>query len=137
MPTCTSISALIGAQPCFAGTTLNARERKSLLIWFRANELAAVGGTNYTTTLASTLISDATTFAGNAYDSINTWMDGSEFNTAQLVIEKNNAVAAGATISSNINTLMASIAPLSKATQWQLDAALLMLMCKLGKHTGT
>lgn len=137
MPTCTSISALISAQPCFTATTLNARERKSLLIWFRAKELAAVGGTNYTSVLASTLISDATTFAGRAYNDSQTFFGQSEFATAQLVIEKNNAVAAGATIASDIDDLMVSIAPLSKATEWQLDAALLMLMCKLGKHTGT
>ncbi len=133
-PSCVSVTALITAQPCFTGSTLTPLQRKSLLIWFRAKELAAIGGTNYTAVLASTLLTDSNSFVGKASFNIDHEYGLSEFETAQLVIEKNNAVAAGASISSDINALMISIAPLSGANQRQLDAMLLFLLCRLGVH---
>lgn len=134
MPSCTSVAALIASQPCFGAQNLNARERKSLLIWFNANELSVIGGTNYTNVLASTLVLDATNFAGQATSPVHSFNPGTEFDQARLAIAYNNAVTAGASLASDINELMASIAPLSKATERQLDAILLMLECQLGAH---
>ena len=135
-PTCTSVAALIAAQPCFGAQNLDAQKRKSLLIWFKVNELAAIGGTDYRTVLASTLIRDATTFAGQATSpSVTDSYDvGTQFDQAKLAIAFNSATTAGASLSTNINTLMGSIAPLSKATERQLDSILIMLECKLGAH---
>lgn len=133
-PTCTSVAALIASQPCFGAENLSATQRKSLLIWFKANELSRIGGTNYTNLLGTTLIRDAINFVGQSNYRPDSFNAGSDYEHALLVIAYNSAVSAGAAISTNINTLMASIAPLSKTPEPHLDAILLMLECKLGVH---
>ena len=133
-PTCTTVNALLLTQPCYGSETLNARQRKSLRIWIRVNHLKAIGGTDYTTTLATTLMTDSNTFVGQAVSSSDTVANPSDFETASIIIDRNNAVNAGATISSTLSALMTSIAPLSKARERQLDAMLLLLQCRLGSH---
>lgn len=104
------------------------------MIWFKANELSVIGGTNYTDVLATTLVSDAVSFAGQATSPTHDYDRGTQFDQALLAIAYNNAVAAGAELATDIDELMASIAPLSKATERTLDSILIMLECKLGQH---
>lgn len=124
MPTCTS--ALLTDNPCLSANVIDDHKRKALEIWFMANELSVNGGTNYTNVLASTLLADANTLGQNFTDE--------QIKQAELAVARNNAVAAGAAISSDIDTLMGSIAPLSKTNAKQLALMRLLLLCKLGAH---
>lgn len=125
-PSCSDANTRIKNNPCLAGQVLTEQQRCLLEIWFLANELSVNGGTNYTNVLASTLVSDANTFAQN--------LNPSQRYTVELSIHKDNAVAAGASLSTDFDTLMGSVAPLTKATPAQLANIRLMLLCKLGCH---
>lgn len=122
-PTCTSVS-LVENFPCLSGRSLTIEEQKAIKIWFNVKELAALGGTDYSAVLTSTLISDATTLAYR--------LTPSQFRTAYLAIAANNAVAAGATIPSSPDTLMENVKCLKNYPnlKW-ID---LLLTCALGKH---
>jgi hypothetical protein len=126
MPTCVNGNLLVLNNPCLSAKVLTQRQLDSLRIWFMAKELAANGGTNYTAVLASTLLTDSNSYAQN--------LKPDQRVTASLVIDKSNATTAGASIASDPDELMASIAPLSKATDAQLEAMTLLLKCKLGAH---
>ena len=90
-----------------------------------AYQLNAIGGTNYLGALDTTLVTD-TKCTADTYTLDN-------FETAELVVEMNNAVSAGASISSDINVLSGLIACLNNASLAQLKAAELQLRCKLGR----
>lgn len=87
-------------------------------------ELQALGGTNYSSVLDSTLISDAVTFGET--------MNLAQRDLAELAIYRNNAVAAGATISSDTNVLADNVKCLDNYQN--LNIVELMLLCKLGVH---
>jgi len=124
-PTCT-VASLITNNPCFSAKVLDEQHQLALKIWFMANELSVIGGTNYTNTLTSTLLTDATALYRT--------MNPSQRQLAILSIYKNNAVNAGATISSDIQALMASIKCLVNMTPDQLQQAEILLLCQLGFH---
>lgn len=130
MPTCTASSLVTG---CFSGEVLNAKQRMAFLVYFMALELNAVGGTNYTSLLVSTasggLLYDATQLAQK--------MTADQRQTAILNIYRNNAVAAGASPSADPSVLADNVKCLINATDDQLEQAFILLLCKLGKHTGT
>lgn len=87
-------------------------------------ELTALGGTDYSAVLDSTLISDAVTFGDT--------MNLAQRSTALLAIYRNNAVAAGATIPSDPSTLADNVKCLDNYQD--LNTVELMLLCKLGVH---
>ncbi len=122
-PTCTFVS-LVEASPCLAGPILSENQQKAIRIWFMAKELAAMGGTNYTTVLDSTLIQDAVALART--------MSRSQMRTAIMTIYKQNAIAAGASISSDTSSLLDSVKCLFNYPN--LDQVELLLLCKLGVH---
>ena len=124
-PTCTYTS-LIESFPCLAGPLFTERQQLELRIWFNVLELQAIGGTDYRSTLVTTLLSDAVTFAGQA--------DSSQLRTALLAINRNNAVAAGASPQSDPDDLFANVKCLQNVQRPKLDNIALMLMCKLGVH---
>lgn len=110
----------------------------ALLVYFNAAELAAIGGTNYLSALTTTLNTDANVFQNLSNDQLGVGVVGSAFpGVATLAINYNNANAAGAALSSNIQTLSAAISALKMMTERQLAQAYLLLQCRLGKHTGT
>jgi hypothetical protein len=114
---------LIAASGCFSGQVLSIRKQKALKIYFMAAQLAAIGGTNYVGALSTTLMADSACKATLKPD---------ELVKADLVVEMNNAVAAGAVIG-DINADMAQTACVETAQMNQLDAALLHLRCELGR----
>lgn len=130
-PVC-SLASLITNTPCLnQGCDLNPRQQMALKIWFAVNELARIGGTDYTANLTGTS-EGALLFDANA---LFYRMDLAQRDTAELAIYYNNAVASGATISSNMNTLMASVAKLVQgANDMQLQGMFLLLLCQLGFH---
>jgi hypothetical protein len=123
-PVCTRES-LISAAACFQGTVLTSQQQRAMKVYFLAAQLAAIGGTNYVSpnTLSSTLIFDARC-KGTLYPD--------QLDAIKLAIEYNNANAAGAALSSNINTLMQPIACLKNVDNHMLDVTEIHLRCELG-----
>lgn len=126
MPTCTNINTILLANPCLSAKVLTEQQRKLLKIWYMANELATNGGTDYTAVLGSTLITDSNTYIQLATPD--------EMMTADIALDATNATTAGASLSTDYDTLMGSVAPLTKATERQLDGIILYLKCALGAH---
>jgi hypothetical protein len=123
-PTC-NIATLVVANPCLGGASLTIHNQKAAAIYFMAKELAAIGGTNYNSTLSTTLVDDAVQFGRT--------MSLDDQITAELGILSQNAVAAGATVATDPNQLMLAIACL-KNCPIELNILRLLLMCKLGVH---
>lgn len=122
-PTCTA-ATLVEASPCLDDSVLPVPWQQAIRIWFMVKELQALGGTNYSASLNTTLISDAVTLAKT--------MDKSMRRTALMTIYKNNAIAAGASIPSDSNTLRDNV----KCFVYypDLNSLELLLLCKLGTH---
>lgn len=124
-PVCTYTS-LIESFPCLSGQVFTERQQLILRIWFNVLELASLSGTDYRALLNSTLITDAVSFAGQA--------DLSMLRTALLAINRNNAVAAGATVQSDPSQLFDNVECLQNQPKATLEKIALMLQCKLGVH---
>lgn len=122
-PTCTAAS-LVEAFPCLSGQVFSKRQQQLIQIWFMTKELNALGGTNYTSALDTTLISDSVSLART--------MSLSQLRTATLAIYRNNAVAAGASIQSDPSLLFDNVKCLKNYLD--LDSIILLLLCKLGVH---
>jgi len=122
-PTCTRAS-LVEGSACLSGQVFSERQQKEIGIWFMVKELAALGGTDYSSALVTTLVSDAVTLART--------MNSSQRRTALLTILENNAIAAGATIPISPNELLGKVACLQNYPD--LDSIILLLLCKLGVH---
>lgn len=122
-PVCTSAS-LVESNPCLSPAVLTSNQRHAIRIWFMVKELAAIGGTDYSAVLNSTLITDAVNFGDT--------MNLAQRDTALMAIYRNNAVAAGATIPTDPNQLTEQIKCFEDYQD--LNAVELMLLCKLGVH---
>lgn len=125
-PTCTR-ATLLETNPGFGGAGFDRNQAKAAAIYFMAAELAAIGGTNYLSAMTTTLVEDATTLAGSA--------DPNQYFIGLMNVARNNAVAAGASVSDNLSTINAqtgccfqSIGPDG------MDWIILLLLCRLGVH---
>lgn len=125
-PTCT-VESLTTAAACYKN--FNSADRSSILIYFKALELAANGGTNYSAQLGQggQLMDDA-----KCYRNLNNPMCPP--NAFQLVLAYNQAVAAGAAPASTPDTIAAAIACNSLFTIEDKSAQRLLLECALGTH---
>ena len=124
-PTCTTAS-LAETTPGFGLQGLNDRQYKAAAIYFMVLELAALGGTDYTAVLTTTLVEDATTLVGR--------MDRNQRRIALLQVLSNNAEAAGATVPTTVNDLNEATGCCFQAGNVDFDAIMLLLLCKLGVH---
>lgn len=124
MPTCT-VAALAESNPVFGLQGLNRKQYYTALIYFKVLELAAIGGTNYASTLNSTLINDATALVKT--------MDPNQRKIAMLNIARNNAIAAGASVPATANALNALTACCFQSFS-DLEAIMILLDCQLGYH---
>lgn len=122
-PTCTAFT-LVESSPCLSGEVLPENDQQAIRIWFMVKELQALGGTNYSAALDSTLITDAVNLADT--------MNLSERRTALMTIYRQNAVAAGASIPSDINQVRDAVKCLRNYQD--LNAVELLMLCKLGVH---
>lgn len=122
-PTCTEDS-LVESNPCLSGNVFSPRDQMFVQVWFNILELQALGGTDYRSVVASTLIADANCLADN--------FDLSQYRTATLAVHRNNAVNAGATVPTDPNVLKDAI----KCFEDYPDPKnlILLLLCKLGSH---
>ena len=104
----------------------NSNERKALSIYFNVLELAALGGEDYTDELDNgALVEDAAC--------LNT-LDPQQKELALLLVQRNNADDAGATVPSTQDGLASAIACLKNQPPAMLDAMLLLVQCQLGRH---
>jgi hypothetical protein len=120
-PTCTRDTLITGGK-CIKNFDLH--RRKALKVYAMAQQLAAIGGTDYTTFTDGTLNE-----AANAFRLLN--LD--EMAVSWIVLEINNAVEAGATISADPQTLATEIQPLAAYPDWKLKLMELLLRCELGR----
>ena len=110
---------------CYLVPPLSEKQQKALKIYAKANQLKAIGGTDYTAKLSSTLLSDAATLCCG--------MDLAERQAARVRIEIDNAKSAGATIADTISAKQAYINCLVEANEQQIDEADLLLTLALGR----
>lgn len=125
-PTCTRDTLKSGAA-CLGGKVRDTHKARVLKVWFMAKQLAALGTTDYTASAATlkTMSDDA--------NGITCGLDSDAIRAAELVIEYNNAVAAGATVSTAPSTLASDVACLNNYDNKMLDKMELLLRCKLGR----
>jgi len=124
MPTCT-VDSFSTNGACYRNLTQ--RERLAALIYLNSLELDAIGGTSYTLGVDGTLLS-----AAKAYNT----MTQDQLQVADLVVNYNNAVEAGASppSPSAIQDLAEAIKCLEGFDQRMLEQMWLLLQCELGAH---
>ena len=123
MPTCTR-DTLISSAACLNGKVLSSQQKQARKVWFMAKQLAAVGGEDYTADLAA-LNTDA--------DTLTCGMQPDDLDSSELVIEYNNAVAAGASVNTNKDSLAADVKCLEDYPPHVLRHMELLLRCALGE----
>lgn len=125
MPTCTTASLFETNVGFVKG--LDPVQRKAALLYYMALELAAIGGTDYTATMTTDLISDTNDLFEKASPDM--------LEIALLNIAANNAEAAGADLPATLNELNAATACcFQNAPTPGMDKIYLFLLCKLGQH---
>lgn len=122
MATCTQEGLISEASAKF--TNLTKQQRRALMVYMLIQELAALGGTDYSADFLQ-LQEDVKPFSAMREDQI----EG-----ALIQIFKENAVEAGATIPDDINDLMEAIKCIECARPSDLELILLLLTCQLGVH---
>ena len=113
-------------QDFLKGQEINRLQRMRFDIWFMVKELAQIGGTNYESTLGTTLVSDANTVLEG--------FDRDQVDAGFASVDYNNAVASGASVSSDPSALALSTRVLKDIPEDKLVKIKLMLKCKLGVH---
>lgn len=123
-PTCDR-ETLVAGYACYQN--LNPKEVQALTVYLKAQELAAIGGEDYTEELgpSGTLNADAA-----EYKTLLPW----QIDMAMLTVLTNNAEAAGATISDDIQVIAQEIECLKNFDSKTLDQMNLLLTCQLGVH---
>lgn len=124
-PTCSS-TTLVTDAASYTGAVLNPKQRKALLLYAMVLELNAIGGTDYTAALDSTLLSDAAT--------LTLGMTDDQREAARISLALVNAEAAGATVPSSLQSKLEALGGLINADDRALDEALTLLTCRLGVH---
>lgn len=132
-PTCTKASLNIF---CFRGYNLDPKRRLALLVFFKASELALIGGTDYRNLLTSgapggligdtmALMDEKTSKDDIGYREV--------IGTFELAIARNTAVAAGLA-DATIQQRMVSIQCLLNVNTDMLRRMVVFLDCQLGVH---
>lgn len=120
---------------CFRGQVINQHQRKALMVFFKASELNAIGGTNYLNGLISPaaggLIGDTVALFDEKSSKDN--IGCRHVGTFELAVARNTAVAAGVA-DANIQIRMQSIKCLYNVGENMLERMILFLDCQLGVH---
>lgn len=124
-PTCSATTWITNAA-CFTQLTLDPARQKALLAYAMALELAAIGGTDYTTSISNNLVTDAVqTVCAITPDQIM---------AARINLAYVNAAAAGASVPATMDLKLFEIRRLMNITPDEMEKVLLLLTCKLGVH---
>ena len=123
-PICTR-ATLAETNPGFGRAGLNNTQFKAAAIYFMVLELAAIGGTDYSAVMNTTLIEDAVALVKT--------MNPDQRRIALLNILRNNAIAAGADVPADVNELNAATACCFQSYP-DLDSIIVLLLCQLGAH---
>jgi hypothetical protein len=123
---------------CFATRCLDDHMKMTLLVYFMAAELKAIGGTNYIAADGKVdknrLNVDADVFNNYSADQLGVGPVGTYAGIATLVSAYNNANANGANLSSDVEAMAILVAGLKMMNDRQLAQAFLLLLVKLGRH---
>ena len=124
-PTC-SAATLNDNAACYRNGILNPAQQWALLVYGQVLELEAIGGTDYTEALKTTL----------QIDTACPPMEDEAMLAALINIQFKNATAAGASVPDTINLKMAAAACLQYVPGGveRLKRIALLLTCKLGVH---
>lgn len=125
VPVCNDVNLKSGAV-CYLTNVINPTQQKALLIYAKALELAAIGGTNYANALATGLVSDAV--------SMTCGMDEANRDAARVNLAFINAANAGAAVPGSINAKLIAVRCLEHIDPKVLDSMDLLLTCRLGIH---
>lgn len=123
MPTCTRES-LFTANPGYA-KSFSPIQRRAAMLYLMALELAAIGGTDYTAVMNTTLVDDTKQLFGQATPEM--------LDIAAMNIAANNAEAAGADVPDTLALLNAATGCCFENAQ--MDQIYLFLLCALGEHS--
>lgn len=122
-PICTT-TTLITDAACYQQYALDPFQQKALLVYARVLQLAAIGGTDYTSAMTTTLLTDSACMPRTP----------DRIRAAHLAIAFANATAAGATVPSTIQTKISAAKCLYHIPggMTKLDRIDVLLHCKLG-----
>lgn len=122
-PVC-SKSTLVASKACYDGKRLSDHDQLVRRVYFDMQQLAAIGGTNYLSSV-STLASAANVLScGFKQD---------DFDSAEVAIAANNATSAGATLPATQPALAEAVKCLENYSDYQLKQMKLLLYCALGR----
>ena len=99
-PTC-STTTLITNAACYRQSSIDPIQQQALLIYGKVLELAAIGGTDYTAALTTTLLTDAAPVVGA--------LSADNVTAANISTQFVNAAAAGASVPSTIQSKIAAV----------------------------
>jgi len=121
-PTCLKANFLT---TCYKSPgAITPKQQKALMVYAKVLQLQAIGGTDYRSTMVTTLLSaSASALCG---------FEKSDRDAARIHIAFVNAAAAGATVPATINAKQAVLNCLVEVTDKELDEADLFLTCALG-----
>ncbi len=127
-----------GTGSCFATRCLDNHMKMTLIVYFMAAELKALGGANYIAAdgkvLKNALNKDASIFDNYSADQLGVGLVGTYAGIATLVAAYNNANANGANLSSDVEAMAILVAGLKMMNDRQLAQAFLLLLVGLGRH---
>lgn len=125
-PTCSNQTLIIDATPFREDTDITPLQQQCLLIYAMVLELQAIGGTDYRTTMATTLVSDAA--------SLELGFSVDELEAALINLGFVRAAAAGASVPASVQTKLLNLGNLVNVDPLLREKILVMLTCKLGVH---
>jgi|SRR6267154_3154108 len=125
-PTCTTASLNIA---CFRGYNLTRLQKLAWRIWYLANELSSIGGTNYTNSFTL----GTPNLLNDTIQQFSHW-DMDAMDSAMVAIDFNNAIAAGALVSSDPNVTIPHIRRVTQIDEIMLKKMEIELLCQLGRH---
>jgi hypothetical protein len=124
-PVCSN-QTLITDAACYVIPDISPAAQKALLIYAKVLQLAAMGGTDYTSSINTTLVSDAATLTCN--------MAPNQNDAARVALAFTNAAAKGASVPATMTLKMAQIACIVNLDPQTLDDIDLLLTCKFGQQ---
>lgn len=124
-PVCTAASLVTDAV-CYHQPNISFKYQQALLLYAKVLELAAIGGTDYSAVLTSTLITDALQLVCG--------INEEQREAAYVNIAFLNATTAGASVPATLALKMDAVKCLAHVPLETMQKMDLLLTCKLGVH---